>query len=48
MNRLIYFVILSKKSICIKPPRGGSKGIPKKNNRIIGDKPLIAHTIECT
>ena len=25
--------------------RGGSKGIPNKNIRILGDKPLIAHTI---
>ena len=28
------------------PARGGSKGILKKNIRIFGDKPLIAHTIE--
>lgn len=34
------------KSICFIPARGGSKGIPKKNIRILGDKPLIAHTIE--
>ena len=34
------------KSICIIPARGGSKGIPKKNIQILGDKPLIAHTIE--
>lgn len=28
------------------PARGGSKGIPRKNLRPLGDKPLIAHTIE--
>ncbi len=33
------------KPICIIPARGGSKGIPSKNIRILGDKPLIAHTI---
>jgi CMP-N,N'-diacetyllegionaminic acid synthase len=27
--------------------RGGSKGIPRKNLRSFGGKPLIAHTIEC-
>lgn len=26
--------------------RGGSKGVPKKNIRKLGNKPLIAHTIE--
>lgn len=28
------------------PARGGSKGIPFKNLALVGDKPLIAHTIE--
>jgi len=28
------------------PARGGSKGVPKKNIRILGDKPLIGYTIE--
>lgn len=28
------------------PARGGSKGVPGKNKRILGDKPLIAWTIE--
>lgn len=32
--------------ICIIPARGGSKEIPKKNIRLLGNKPLIAHTIE--
>lgn len=30
----------------IIPARGGSKGLPGKNIRLLGDKPLIAHTIE--
>lgn len=32
--------------ICFIPARGGSKGIPNKNLRFFGNKPLIAHTIE--
>ncbi len=28
------------------PARGGSKGIPRKNLKSLGGKPLIAHTIE--
>lgn len=34
------------KSICIIPARGGSKGVPKKNIRIINGKPLLGHVIE--
>lgn len=30
----------------IIPARGGSKGLPGKNIKRLGDKPLIAHTIE--
>jgi CMP-N,N'-diacetyllegionaminic acid synthase len=30
----------------IIPARGGSKGVPRKNIKAIGDKPLIAYTIE--
>lgn len=33
------------KVVVIIPARGGSKGIPKKNLRVLGNKPLIAHTI---
>lgn len=33
--------------LVVIPARGGSKGIPRKNIRIMNDKPLIAHTIEC-
>jgi CMP-N-acetylneuraminic acid synthetase len=28
------------------PARGGSKGVPGKNKKVLGDKPLIAWTIE--
>ena len=34
------------KPICFIAARGGSKGIPRKNIRTLGSKPLIAHTIE--
>ncbi len=34
------------KRICIICARGGSKGVPRKNVKIIGGKPLIAHSIE--
>ncbi|RTY92260.1 cytidylyltransferase domain-containing protein [Flavobacterium sp. GT3R68] len=30
----------------IIPARGGSKGVPDKNIKILGDKPLIAYTIQ--
>jgi CMP-N,N'-diacetyllegionaminic acid synthase len=32
--------------LCVVPARGGSKGVPRKNIRALGGKPLIAHTIE--
>ena len=35
------------KVLVIIPARGGSKGVPKKNIKMLGDKPLIAHAIEC-
>ncbi|WP_346293377.1 acylneuraminate cytidylyltransferase family protein [Sphaerothrix gracilis] len=31
--------------IAIIPARGGSKGVPRKNVRLLADKPLIAHSI---
>ena len=34
------------KPICFIAARAGSRGIPNKNIKIIGGKPLIAHTIE--
>ena len=35
-----------QKVIAIIPARGGSKGVPRKNIRLLGGKPLIAYTIE--
>lgn len=35
-----------KKIVCIIPARGGSKGLPGKNIKMLLGKPLIAHTIE--
>ena len=32
--------------LTIIPARGGSKGIPRKNVRLVGGKPLLAHSIE--
>jgi N-acylneuraminate cytidylyltransferase len=32
--------------LAIIPARGGSKGIPRKNIRLVAGKPLITHTIE--
>ena len=32
-------------SLAIIPARGGSRGIPRKNLELIGDKPLVVHTI---
>jgi len=34
------------KKIAIIPARSGSKGLPNKNILMLGDKPLMAHTIE--
>jgi len=33
------------KILCIIPARGGSKGIPHKNMRMLGGIPLVAHSI---
>ena len=35
------------KSLVIIPARGGSKGIPHKNIKPLGGKPLIYYTIDC-
>jgi len=35
-----------KKVLCVIPARGGSKGIPGKNIKLLGGKPLIAYPIE--
>jgi CMP-N-acetylneuraminic acid synthetase len=36
----------AKRTIALIPARGGSKGLPGKNVRPIGGKPLIAHSVE--
>jgi CMP-N-acetylneuraminic acid synthetase len=33
-------------TVCLIPARGGSKRIPRKNIRLLNDKPLIGYTIE--
>ena len=37
--------IKQKKILCSISARGGSKGVPNKNTRILGGKPLIAYAI---
>jgi CMP-N-acetylneuraminic acid synthetase len=37
--------IKQKKVLCSISARGGSKGVPNKNIRILGEKPLIAYAI---
>ncbi|MCT4605053.1 MAG: acylneuraminate cytidylyltransferase family protein [Marinisporobacter sp.] len=37
-----------KEILAIIPARGGSKGLPGKNIKLLGHKPLIAYTIEAT
>ncbi|KAF0220676.1 MAG: N-acylneuraminate [Geobacteraceae bacterium] len=39
-------MIENKTILAIIPARGGSKGVPRKNIRIVAGKPLIAWTIE--
>lgn len=34
------------KILYLIPARGGSKGLPGKNTKVLGDKPLIVHSIE--
>ena len=35
-------------TLAITPARGGSKGVPRKNIKLMAGKPLIQHTIEAT
>ncbi|HOS45035.1 MAG TPA: acylneuraminate cytidylyltransferase family protein [Paludibacter sp.] len=39
-------MIDNHKVVCIIPARGGSKGVPRKNIKLLAGKPLIAYTIE--
>lgn len=39
-------MINDKRVLGIIPARGGSKGVPRKNIRLIGGRPLIAWTVE--
>jgi CMP-N,N'-diacetyllegionaminic acid synthase len=39
-------LINKDKVLALIPARGGSKGVPRKNVRLLGEKPLIAHTIQ--
>src|SRR2546425_3026138 len=32
--------------LALVPARGGSKSVPHKNMRFLGDRPLLAHTLE--
>lgn len=36
---------MTAEAVAIIPARGGSKGIPRKNVKLLAGKPLIAHTI---
>jgi CMP-N-acetylneuraminic acid synthetase/UDP-N-acetylglucosamine:LPS N-acetylglucosamine transferase len=38
-------MICNKKVIAIVPVRGGSKGIPRKNSRLLAGKPLLSYSI---
>jgi CMP-N,N'-diacetyllegionaminic acid synthase len=40
-------MIAGKRVLAIIPARGGSKGVPRKNVRLLADKPLIAWSIAC-
>lgn len=37
---------LFDKTLFLIPARGGSKGIPRKNIKVLGEKPLICHSID--
>ena len=37
---------MNNKVLVIIPARGGSKGIPHKNIKELGDKPLICYSID--
>src|SRR3954468_1007339 len=35
----------AKTVVCVIPARGGSKGVPRKNLRLLAGAPLLAHTL---
>ena len=37
---------IKKNILVVIPARGGSKGIPRKNLRLLGEKPLIYYSIK--
>ncbi len=39
-------MLRDKRILVIIPARGGSKGVPGKNMKVLGGKPLILHTID--
>ena len=43
---VFYAIMRCVKRLAYIPARGGSKGVPRKNIRLLNGKPLIAHTIE--
>ncbi|MBF0328464.1 MAG: acylneuraminate cytidylyltransferase family protein [Nitrospirae bacterium] len=36
---------MKKKVLCVIPARGGSKGLPSKNTRLLNGKPLVSYVI---
>lgn len=34
------------KILCVIPARGGSKGVPRKNIRLVNDRPLLAYALD--
>jgi CMP-N,N'-diacetyllegionaminic acid synthase len=40
------FLVSDLRVLGVVPARGGSKGVPRKNIRLLGGRPLLVHTIE--
>lgn len=47
-TRMAKTMLKNKKIVSIIPARGGSKGIPKKNIKLLAGKPLITYSIEAS